>query len=307
MILLRQMIVFFILMAVGYLCRELGYLNDTASKSLSAIIVNITNPMMIISSAINAERIGDGKVLASALATAVIVHIFLILLSYFVPRLLRADQADYGIYRVMTIFSNLGFLGMPIVRSVYGDIAVLYAAIFTIPYNVLIYTYGIDEIRGRTGQGGLHPEAVKKILNVGVIAAVIGVAIYLGDVTVPSFLSESIDYLGDITAPLTMLVIGDSLARMDIRKLFTNRALLLFSAVKLLAVPLIGICVLRFMPLDSVLKGTSMILMAVPVGSMTAMFAQQYDSNYELASQGVALTTLLAVLTLPVISLIAGL
>ncbi|MBQ8970443.1 MAG: AEC family transporter, partial [Lachnospiraceae bacterium] len=221
--------------------------------------------------------------------------------------LLGAKPENYGIYRVMLIFSNIGFVGMPVIRATYGEIAVLYAAVFTVPYNILIYTYGISEIKGEKFDfRGNGTEVLKKIFNVGVISAIIGIAIYLLGIQTPSFIKETVDYLSNLTAPLSMMVIGNSLAKMDVRKLFTNKELLIFSAVKLLILPIICTFIVLAVPIDPTLKGVCMIMMAVPVGSMTAMMAQQYDSNYELASQGVALTTLLSVLTIPVVSLVTG-
>ena len=307
MILLRQMLVFFLIILVGYICRKIGFLNDTASKSISAIVVNVANPMLILSSAMSGERIFDNRVLLHALLSALLIHTVMILASRFLPRLLGAKPENYGIYRVMLIFSNIGFVGMPVIRATYGEIAVLYAAVFTVPYNILIYTYGISEIKGEKFDfRGNSTEVLKKIFNVGVISAIIGIAIYLLGIQTPSFIKETVDYLSNLTAPLSMMVIGNSLAKMDVRKLFTNKELLIFSAVKLLILPIICTFIVLAVPIDPTLKGVCMIMMAVPVGSMTAMMAQQYDSNYELASQGVALTTLLSVLTIPVVSLVTG-
>ena len=307
MILLRQMLVFFLIILVGYICRKIGFLNDTASKSISAIVVNVANPMLILSSAMSGERISDNRVLLHALLSALLIHTVMILASRFLPRLLGAKPENYGIYRVMLIFSNIGFVGMPVIRATYGEIAVLYAAVFTVPYNILIYTYGISEIKGEKFDfRGNSTEVLKKIFNVGVISAIIGIAIYLLGIQTPSFIKETVDYLSNLTAPLSMMVIGNSLAKMDVRRLFTNKELLIFSAIKLLILPIICTFIVLAVPIDPILKGVCMIMMAVPVGSMTAMMAQQYDSNYELASQGVALTTLLSVLTIPVVSLVTG-
>ncbi|MBQ8970073.1 MAG: AEC family transporter, partial [Lachnospiraceae bacterium] len=209
MILLRQMLVFFLIILVGYICRKIGFLNDTASKSISAIVVNVANPMLILSSAMSGERISDNRVLLHALLSALLIHTVMILASRFLPRLLGAKPENYGIYRVMLIFSNIGFVGMPVIRASYGEVAVLYAAVFTLPYNILIYTYGISEIRGEKFDfSGSSKEVIKKILNVGVISAILGIGIYLLGVQTPSFIKETVDYLSNLTAPLSMMVIG---------------------------------------------------------------------------------------------------
>ena len=140
----------------------------------------------------------------------------------------------------------------------------------------------------------------------GVIACVLALIIYLVGVPVPHVLDSAVDMVSSLTAPLSMMIIGDSLAKIDLIKLFLNGRMLLFSAVKLVLLPLAGVSLVKLLGLDPKLLGVCLIMLSTPVGSMTAMLAQEYGGDYELASRGVTITTILAVATMPLVSILLG-
>ena len=136
------------------------------------------------------------------------------------------------------------------------------------------------------------------------IACIITIVVYFFQIPVPAFVKSTTTHLSNLTAPLSMMVIGASLATIDLKKLFTDGKLLLFAAIKLLIIPIAGMLVIRGFVKNEVICGVCMVMLATPVGSMTAMLAQQYDGDYEMASRGVALTTILSVVTMPIVSMI---
>ena len=234
----------------------------------------------------------------------IIVYTVLVLLAMVIPALLKIDKKSRGTYQAMTIFSNIGFMGFPVVAALYGNSAVLYASLFTIPYNILIYTFGVSAMS--TGEKVSLKESfsIKRVMNVGVIACIITIIVYFLQIPVPSFIKTTTTHLSNLTAPLSMMVIGASLATMDIKKLFMDGKLLLFSVLKLLVIPVLGVLLIRQFVDNEIICGVCMVMLATPVGSMTAMLAQQYDGDYEMASRGVALTTILSVATMPIVSMI---
>lgn len=304
MLLLQQMIVLFILMGVGYICYRQEMITDEVSRKLSAIVVNIANPALVLSACTGENKI-QGRELLMIAAIVIAVYAALLLLALMIPRLLSVEQKSRGTYQAMTVFSNIGFMGFPVVAALYGNEAVLYASLFTIPYNVLIYTYGVAAM-AKEKEKLKGSFSLKRIFNVGVIACIITIVVYLLRIPVPQFIGTTITNLSNLTAPLSMMVIGASLATIDLKKLFTDGKLLLFSAIKLLLIPIAGVLIIRQFVDNDMICGVCMVMLATPVGSMTAMMAQQYDGDYEMASKGVALTTILSVITMPVVSLLVA-
>lgn len=306
MLLLEQMIILFLLMAVGFYCYKKEIITDESSKKISAIVVNIANPAMVLSGSMSEDKIAGRELLMMA-GIVVAIYASLLVLAMIVPGLLRIDKKSRGAYQAMTVFTNIGFMGFPVVSALYGSGALLYAALFTIPYNILIYTYGVTVMSTKEKTEGEKKKIpLNRIFNMGVIACFITIIIYLLNLQVPTFIKSTVTHLSNLTAPLSMMVIGASLATINLKKLFTDMKLLLFSAVKLLVIPVLGVLIIRQFVSNDVICGVCMVMLATPVGSMTAMLAQQYDGDYEMASKGVAFTTVLSVVTMPIVSMLVG-
>lgn len=303
MLLLQQMIIMFLLMSVGFVGSKIGMITEETSKRLSAIVVNIANPAMILVSGISDERM-EGRELLSLTVVILAIYAVLLLLAYLLPVLLRVDPKSRGVYQAMTVFSNIGFMGYPIIAALYGSSAVLYGALYSIPFNILIYTFGVSALRKKENGAEKKKLSLKEVLNIGVITSIISLILYLWQIRVPGFLTDTLSYLGNLTAPLSMMVIGASMTSISLRELFTDVRLLLFSLIKLLLIPVFGMLLIRQVVTNEVICGVFMIMLATPAGSMTAMLAQEYDGDYETASRGVTLTTLLSVITMPVVSLL---
>lgn len=311
MLLLEQMAVLFLLMGIGYFCYKKKIITDEVSKKLSAIVVNIANPALILTGCLGEEKI-QGEELLITLIIIAAVYLVLLLLAQLLPCLLRVDKQSRGTYKAMTVFSNIGFMGFPVVAALYGNGALLYAALFIIPYNILIYTYGISAMSSGEVQENKKGDAkgidisflLGRIFNIGVIACIVTMIIYFFQISVPAIAADTITHLSNLTAPLSMMVIGASLAAIDLKKLFTDGRLLLFSAIKLLVIPIAGMLLIRQFVDNEIICGVCLVMLATPVGSMTAMLAQQYDGDYEMASKGVALTTILSVATIPLVSML---
>lgn len=319
MVMLQQMIVMFLMMAVGYLCYRRQILTEEVSRKVSAIVVNVANPCMILSSALTDQQM-QGKELVQTLAIVVMMYAFLLAMAQLLPRILRIQKESRGAYAAMTVFANIGFMGFPVLAAMYGNGALLYGAVFQIPFNILIYTYGVAVLTRKPGacakaepdvkesnneqQGKLQGtlEIVKKIFNIGVIACIAAMLLYFLQAPVPSFLQAFITNLGNLTAPLSMMIIGASLAQMPLKELFLDKKLLLFSLVKLLLLPAVWMIMVNRVAEQEILRGVCLVMMATPAGSMTAMLAQQYGGDYETASRGVALTTVLSVITMPLLA-----
>jgi len=301
MILFQQMLIMFFYMMIGYWAKKKGFFGEEAGPAISWIVVNIANPAMIISSVINGESTITGKELISTAILACISFAILLILAEILPRLFHTEGKVRSAYKIMTVFNNIGFMGFPVISAAYGQEALLYAAIFVLPYNVLFYTYGIAVT---TSGGEKNGVSLKKILNIGSIASILAVVLYVAQIPMHDMIKSSMSSLSSLTTSLSMFVIGISLSKMKIRELFADVKLLGYSAIKLLVIPVVGTFLAANFIHNQMLLNVFMIMLATPAGAMTAMLAQEYDGDYALASKAVALTTLLSVITIPIVSAI---
>lgn len=303
MLLFQQMLVLFIYMLIGYIACKKGKFDEDFSKKTSWLVVEIANIALVISAAVNSDGSIEGRDLLITLVLAVCVFAILILVACFVPMIFSVPEEEKGIYRLMTVFNNIGFMGYPIIAAIYGNSALLYAVIFSIIFNFLVYTYGVQMIRGDKNAGEKF-KITSILTNAGVIGSFIALLLYITQCPVPQFVKSTASGLSNLTAPLSMMVIGISLCSIPLKKLFSDVRLLVYSLVKLLIIPVIGTFLIKQVIDNEMLCRVCMIILATPAASMTVMLAEQYDGNLEIASRAVALTTLLSVVTIPVVSAI---
>lgn len=308
MVALQQMLVLFIIMVIGFIAYKKNIITDETSKKLSAIVVNISNPALILSS-VTGNATVTGAELVETMFVAIGMYVFLIAVAALVPVIIKAPAKDRGTYRVMTIFGNVGFMGFPIISSLYGGGALLYASLFLLPYNILIYTYGVWEMCKSSGEGSgavkkSGRESIKQIFNIGVIFCIIAVVVYALGIKFPAWVNTTVSMLSSTTAPLSMMVIGASFATMNFKKVFLNVRTWVFSALRLLVIPVLGTFLVSLVTDNPSIIGVTMVMLGVPVGSMTAMLAQEYGGDYALSSETVAMTTLLSVVTFPIVSMV---
>lgn len=301
MVMVQQMAILFILMLVGHLCQRLGYMNEEVSDKLSAIVVNIANPAVLISGCITEKRLAMNELLYVFI---VVMFIFaaLLIVAQILPLILHIQKNEIGIYRAMTVFSNMGFMGIPMVSALYGNDAIIYIVIFTIPFNILIYTYGVMVI---TGENNLSfTKVIGYIMNPGVCASILAFIIYLTGYIPPFIIKSSLNYIGNLVAPLSMMIVGASFAGMQIGKIVTNYKLMIFSFIKMLVIPIIGILILKQFVSNVQFLGACMIVLATPIGTMTAMLGWQNHIDASVASEGIAITTLMSIVTIPIVAMI---
>lgn len=305
MIILQQMLALSAMMLIGYYCAKKGVLDKATTKKISWLVINVANVAVILQAGLDNKNEIPKEDMFLVAGIAVGTYAILLLLAWILPMALRVEKENYSVYRVMLVFSNIGFMGMPLIMAIAGGAAVLYATVFNFLFNILIYTYGIRCIK----KGSEENEKFrwKSLLNAGVISCIMAMVFFVTKVNLPSFVDSTLKNLSGLTAPLSMLVIGQSFTEFRLRELVTDVKLLIFAGIKMLLLPIIGLLFVKTMTSNSDILSVCLVMFATPVASMTAMLSQQYDGNYELASRGVALTTIISVITIPLVSAVVGL
>ncbi len=289
-ILLRQLITMAIFMAVGYVLFRTRKVTKETNTALNSLLMYVTLPATLLNSFMT-ERTPEklkGFLLAfllSAIAMAVSLAV-----SHFAFR--RKPEDQFG-----ASYSNAGFMGIPIVTAVAGAEAVFYIAPFVLFVNVLQWTAGVF-----TMTGSLKEVKPKKLLTIPILyGAAIGVLLFLLQIPVPSVLRTAVSSLAACNGPVAMLVLGVYFAQVDIKGIFTTGSYYLVVLVRLIVIPVITGLVFLLIPADPLIKVIVMVAAAAPIGSMVSVIADIFGRDHNLATQEVCLTTLLSIITMPVI------
>jgi len=297
MVLLQQMGILFVYMMIGYVACKKEYFDQEFGKKLSWLVVNVANPMLAISAVVNNEEQIAKKDFYVTILLAICFYAFFLILAQILPRLIGVQKSDIGVYKMMTTFNNIGFMGFPVIAAAYGNGALIYAVPFSIMFNILCYTWGIQTLCGGGEKGNW-----KRIINIGTISGIISIVLFFMQIPVPKMICSLSAGLSNLTGPLSMLVIGISIAAMELKDLFTDVKLLKFALIKLLAVPVAAMLLVCQVIDNRLICEVFLVMMATPAASMCAILSQQYGGDYELAAKGVALTTILSAVTMPIVS-----
>ena len=309
-IVLQQMVIIFILIGIGMILYRSKMLSEETSKQISGIIINVTNPALLICSAFDDGPKVSLRELSIAFVSYAAVFALLIVIGFLIPCLLRVPKRLHYTYQMLTIFGNVGFIGIPLASAVLGSESLIFVSIFNLLFNLLIYTFGMSMLqRAAAGQAAdtdsipRHNSAsgrLQKLVNAGTISAVFTIVFYLGDFHVPVVISSTLSYTGRATTLLSMLVLGVSVAQMAPKDIFSHPRLYLFTLLRQILVPIGCVILLRGLIDNKLILNTMLLMVAVPAANMPLMIAKQMDMDTESISQGIILTTVLSLVTVPV-------
>ena len=295
--LFEKMVVLFTILFAGFFCGKAGIMDVESNKSLSRLVANLTNPMLVLASVMTGERLLSPAEVLQVTLLAAGCYAFLIASSLLLPRLLHLGPRERGPYRFFYIFSNIGFMGYPLVRAMFGEGAMFHLTIFVLFFQLVCWSYGAQTISGE-GRFRLSWRILKTPC---VLSALLAYAIYLSGVHVPRIVADVVKTTGEITSPLAMLILGCALSQCSLRDVFGRPKLYLLALIKLIVVPLAAFFVLRTFIKDPLLLSLTTVVLAMPAATNATILSYQYQGDDQLAASGVFLTTLLSVATIPVL------
>lgn len=345
-----QMLVLLAMMAIGFFCYKKSWVSDATAGSLSKMVVNIFNPILVVNGVLGQNSAAAGNNIAWNVLFVVIYFALLMVVGFVLPEILRPNEGHKSIYRLMTIFSNVGFMGIPVIKSIFGDGSMIYVAFYILGYNIMIYTVGLflaqkagEENRtsagsylaalAANGERGrskkkkvVHEnskpekknsvaEFFKRMMNPGVVASIFAVVIFALGIQLPGPVVTFCDYMGNTTIPLSMIMIGISVAQANLKEVFMDWKLYLFILLRMIALPIATISVWNLV-LGNVISGAAMaainamdpavigvfiVELGMPVGSIVAMMIRENDGDIACCTRGVVLTTLASIVTIPLI------
>ena len=298
MVVFQTMLKLFLLLILGFVLFKCHIFDEYTNKKISALIVNVASPMLIISSIAGVE--GSNKsIVFLMLGAGILMYIGFIILGKIINRIFPFPKKDWPVYECMVVFANTGFMGYPVLLDVFGQEAVFYASLIHMAFNFFVYTYAIMCLtKGDDSEFKLN---FKQLLTPGIILIFVGIFIYLFDIQLPSVLMDTINSVGSLTAPLSMMMIGSSLAVYPIKDSFTDWRSYVFAFVRLMIVPFVTMIMCRLLHIDAYYANITIITNAMPVGSMVLMLATQYNANVKIVTRNIIVSTLLSVITIPIV------
>ena len=296
-VLIPKMIVFVVLMVIGYLCAKTNFAGREFTKDASKMVINVFMSATIINSVLVSDaRLSGGELLQVMLVLCMSVGVCWVLAAISCRLVGLGDRAP--LFELLVAVMNNMFIALPVVETLFGSQAVFYCSLSCIPFNVLLYTFGIYRLQGGEGKGSVR---LRDIFSVPLLATLVALVIFLLRPPVPPVVKELASTMSAATMPLSMIVIGSSLGSVSLLDAFKKGKLYLMCVIRLLLCPLLVWLLAGLMTEDLMLRVTATIIAAAPSGVVVSVLAIQYDRDAVFPSEGILLSTVFSMLTIPLI------
>lgn len=313
----EQMLILMVLLVAGIIARRCKLMNDTFDTMLSALVMNVALPAMILSSVLGNENLPTGQTIGTILLCSTLGYVVTLALSFAIPRMFyrKQSRATQATHSFMIAFGNVGFIGLPVLGAIFGPQAVFYGAVNNIPFNVAGFTVGVAMFKSanRAADDGKPAvplarrlaESLRSLVNPCMIACFVSVALALLHITdTDGIIGQSCSYLGQLTLPASMLVVGSSLGKMSLKSMLGHVLPYVTALMRLLLIPLVMYAMFHLFVSDQVVLGVLVLGTAMPVATMGAMFCLLYGGDMETMMRGTFISTVLSIVTIPLISLL---
>jgi predicted permease len=294
---ITQMGILVLLMLVGFVCAKLKVTGPAFNKAASPVVMNVLLVATILNSVMGTELTLSFGGLMRIVGLMFVLTVVSGAVGAVVPKLFGIKGDDAGLATMMIMFMNSVFVAFPVIQSIYGQEGIFYASMSNIPFNILLYTYGLAKVRGGV-QGW---QDLKKMFSPPLIATLVAVVIFLTGFQVPAVIARTCATLGSATIPMSMLVVGTSLGGIAINELLNDWRVYVISFARLIICPVLIWALMRLFVTDPTILGILVILASAPVAMIASVLTIQYDKNEALASKGVFISTILSAVTMPLV------
>ena len=297
---INQMIILFVLLAIGYVAGKTKLLTADTGKSVTKIVLHILIPSTILNSAVNGNIDITSKdamfFLLLSLLSFLVAHIIAIPATRALASHSAGDKANRGLYGYMAAYGNVAFIGFPVANAIFGASSAFFVTLYNVPFAVFALSVGIIMI-----SNNVKNVKIKAVVNPAFICGLISIAIYFTGFTMPFFIAEPIRMISSATTPCSMLVIGASLAQIPMMKVISKWKLYIVALLKLIIIPTIVWLIFKQFISSGIMLGVLVALSGMPTASTSAMVALEYGGDGEIASSGVFLSTLLSCASIPLL------
>ena len=296
------MLTLFAILVVGYIAARLGYMGGEFDKKLSSLVINFTCPSLILSSAMSGE-LPDRRLILPLLGISTLTYMILAGMALFLPRYLTSKKDNEGIVGFALMFGNVGFMGYPVVASIFGHQAVFYAAVLNVINTFAVFTIGTILIEGDLGD---KKHFQKKVLySTPMLSAYLAMLIVaLGIDNIPGLISQPLTMIGNITVPAALLIIGSSMSQLSLRTMLGNPTVYATTLFRLFLIPLGFYYLCMALGFDQYVVSINTIVIAMPVATYGTILCLKYNRDTTLMTEITLITTLLSMLTIPLLTLL---
>ena len=290
----------FVIVIVGYMAGKLGYMGGDFDRKLSSLVLNWTCPALILSSAMTGE-LPDRRFILPLLAISVVTYVVLTGMAFWLPRFLTKRKEDEGVVGFAMMFGNVGFMGYPVVASIFGHEAVFYAAVLNVVNTFAVFTVGTVLVTGKTEVEG--PRFQKKVLYgspmLSAYLTMLIVALQIEDI--PAFISQPLTMIGNITVPAALLIIGSSMSQLPLKALMGNTTVYVTTVMRLAVVPIAMYFLCMLLGFDPYVVNINTVVIAMPVATYGTILCLKYGRDTSLMAEVTFITTLLSMITIPLL------
>lgn len=294
----HQILTMVIIMMIGFVCAKIKMIDEEMNKKLSNFLLMLVNPLVIFMSY---QRDFERELL-NGLFIAIGLAILLFAIALIIAHLRFPDRlgVSRAVDRYAAVYSNSGFIGIPLVLGIFGPIGVFYLTAQLTVSNLLMWTHGVAVMQGKANITLLK----KALLSPPLIATVIGFICFLIGLRLPNIFARPIDMVGSMNTPLAMIVAGVSISRAGIGKIIKNKDIYQLCFIRLLVIPLFVIGAFSFFHVPITITGTLIIAVSCPVAANAILFAYRYERDHLYASELFVASTLLSMITIPLLVLL---
>ena len=295
-IVFAQMAQLVLIIGVGFTIRRIGLIDETANVYITRLLLRVTLPATLLSSLADSTLEVPLAGVFILLGIIILSYVFMAIPSFAFPYIFRAPKDERTAYAALGLFSNVNFVGVPVAHALFGPEGMFYVVLSTIIFNLSIFSLGMKLIGGKKAK-----ISIKFFLTPIMIAAVTAVILFMLEIQLPVILNNSLSRLGGITTPAAMLLIGSILGGMKFKEIFTGWRIYAITGWRLIIIPIIVYIGLLPFDLSPTFLAVTIIMSASPMAISTATFTVHYDAHKELVSKGVFISTLLSVITIPLV------
>ncbi|MGM0508640.1 MAG: AEC family transporter [Fusobacteriota bacterium] len=287
-----QVLSLMVLIGIGYIIKKYEIISEDTVKDLSNLTVTVFLPALIIISMNRKFEVEKLKNSGYLILIGLIYYFTVYTFHKFISKKVYNENKKQNIYTFLGTFANVGYMGYPVIYSVFGKLGVFYAAVYNLSHGIFLWSIGVSLVSEK------NEFKFKNLFNPGMIALVTGFLLFLFSVELPFILNRPLNLLGNVATPISMLIIGAVIAEIDIKKMMEWK-LLILAIFKLLLIPITLITILYFLDISSKIKWVMVLISAMPCAVNSVVLSKKYSGDYVLASKGMLITTVLSMGTLP--------